>query len=274
MAGGPVAWAVAGGHRLMDAPGMTIVPGFTDRTIETRPETAPNGYPAEMARIHVMPLDIEIEAAADATVMAAAQALGYYWPTTCGGEARCTTCACEVVSGMAALTPMGRAEERALVTERGPGVLRTSVRLACQARVRDAAATITLKMPACGRRSMLVVGREAGDLRPGARNRFHGFAGSDNDVHHHRTLHRHEGRLLRRRLPRRLHLHARGRPAVLHRPDTCIDCAACEVVCPVTAIFFEEDVPADWKATSQINRQFFKDVPAGERTFRPRTERA
>ena len=56
-------------------------------------------------------------------------------------------------------------------------------------------------------------------------------------------------------------------------PDTCIDCAACEAVCPVTAIFFEEDVPADWKQYSEINRQFFKDTPASERTFRPRTER-
>jgi ferredoxin len=57
-------------------------------------------------------------------------------------------------------------------------------------------------------------------------------------------------------------------------PDTCIDCAACEVVCPVTAIFFEEDVPPDWKQYTQINKAFFKDVPAGERTFRPRSERS
>ncbi|MBE1553063.1 indolepyruvate ferredoxin oxidoreductase subunit alpha [Sporosarcina limicola] len=26
-------------------------------------------------------------------------------------------------------------------------------------------------------------------------------------------------------------------------PNTCIDCGACEVVCPVEAIYFEEDVP-------------------------------
>ena len=79
---------------------------------------------------------------------------------------------------------------------------------------------------------------------------------------------------MRRRLPRRLHLHARGRPQYYIDPDTCIDCAACEVVCPVTAIFFEEDVPAEWKGSIALNRQFFKDVPAAERTFRPRTERA
>lgn len=57
-------------------------------------------------------------------------------------------------------------------------------------------------------------------------------------------------------------------------PDTCIDCAACEVVCPVTAIFFEDDVPEQWQAFKQTNRDFFKNVPAAERTFRPRSERS
>jgi NAD-dependent dihydropyrimidine dehydrogenase PreA subunit len=56
-------------------------------------------------------------------------------------------------------------------------------------------------------------------------------------------------------------------------PDTCIDCAACETVCPVEAIKFEDDVAADQKQYIEINRVFFRDVPASERTFRPRTER-
>jgi len=56
-------------------------------------------------------------------------------------------------------------------------------------------------------------------------------------------------------------------------PDTCIDCAACETRCPVNAIYFEEDVPAEWKQYVQMNRDFFKDVPPSERTFRPRPER-
>ena len=30
-------------------------------------------------------------------------------------------------------------------------------------------------------------------------------------------------------------------------PDECIDCAACEPVCPVTAIFEESAVPDEWK---------------------------
>ena len=88
-----------------------------------------------MARVRLLPLEAEFEAARDATVMGAAQALGYYWPTTCGGEGRCTTCACEVIEGASLLTPMGRAEQRSLVLERGEGVLRTNVRLACQSRI-------------------------------------------------------------------------------------------------------------------------------------------
>ena len=98
-----------------------------------------------MARIFILPLDAEVEAADDATLMGAAQAHGYYWPTTCGGEGRCTTCACEVVEGAAALTPMGRGEQRTLVAERGAGVLATSVRLACQARVRVRGASIIVR---------------------------------------------------------------------------------------------------------------------------------
>jgi 2Fe-2S ferredoxin len=89
-----------------------------------------------MPKIRLLPLDIVIAADDDATVMGAAQAHGYYWPTTCGGEGRCTTCACEVVEHAEALSPMGRAERASLVNERGEGVLRTPVRLACQARVR------------------------------------------------------------------------------------------------------------------------------------------
>lgn len=95
-----------------------------------------------MPRIRILPLDVEIEAAVDATVMSAAQALGYYWPTTCGGEGRCTTCACDVIEGAAALQPMGRAERKSLVYERGEGVLRTAARLACQVRFRAGASGV------------------------------------------------------------------------------------------------------------------------------------
>jgi NAD-dependent dihydropyrimidine dehydrogenase PreA subunit len=40
-------------------------------------------------------------------------------------------------------------------------------------------------------------------------------------------------------------------------PDECVDCGACEPVCPVTAIFHEDDVPADWAVYARIDREFF-----------------
>ena len=99
-----------------------------------------------MTTIRILPLDVEVEAADDATVMGAAQALGYYWPTTCGGEGRCTTCACEVLEGAGSLAEMGKAERASLVYERGESVLDTNVRLACQARVAGTGTIVVRKI--------------------------------------------------------------------------------------------------------------------------------
>ena len=44
-------------------------------------------------------------------------------------------------------------------------------------------------------------------------------------------------------------------------PDECIDCGACEPVCPVKAIFAEDETPANWKNYIELNKQFFKDNP-------------
>ena len=44
-------------------------------------------------------------------------------------------------------------------------------------------------------------------------------------------------------------------------PDECIDCGACEPVCPVKAIFAEDETPDQWKNFIEINKQFFKDNP-------------
>jgi 2Fe-2S ferredoxin len=100
-----------------------------------------------MPRVRILPLDVEIDAAAGATVMGAAQALGYYWPTTCNGEGRCTTCACDVVEGAEQLEPMGRTEQKTLVLERGQAVLASGLRLACQARLREDGEAVTVKKP-------------------------------------------------------------------------------------------------------------------------------
>jgi NAD-dependent dihydropyrimidine dehydrogenase PreA subunit len=43
-------------------------------------------------------------------------------------------------------------------------------------------------------------------------------------------------------------------------PDECVDCGACEPVCPVEAIFYEDDVPDQWKDFYKANVEFFSDL--------------
>jgi NAD-dependent dihydropyrimidine dehydrogenase PreA subunit len=40
-------------------------------------------------------------------------------------------------------------------------------------------------------------------------------------------------------------------------PDECVDCGACEPVCPVDAIFYEADVPGEWTSYHRVNAEFF-----------------
>jgi 2Fe-2S ferredoxin len=88
-----------------------------------------------MPRITIRPLNVELEAPEGETIMATAQKAGYYWPTTCGGEGRCTTCACVVLDGLDRLSERGRFEAKVLTEERGSMVLEKPIRLACQAHV-------------------------------------------------------------------------------------------------------------------------------------------
>lgn len=44
-------------------------------------------------------------------------------------------------------------------------------------------------------------------------------------------------------------------------PASCIDCGACEAVCPVEAIYNEVDVPEQWQSSIGANRQFFDPPP-------------
>jgi ferredoxin len=43
-------------------------------------------------------------------------------------------------------------------------------------------------------------------------------------------------------------------------PDECVDCGACEPVCPVEAIYYEDDVPEQWKEYYKVNVDFFEDL--------------
>jgi ferredoxin len=52
-----------------------------------------------------------------------------------------------------------------------------------------------------------------------------------------------------------------GRDQLFIHPDECIDCQACEPVCPVSAIFAASEVPEKWGHFVAINQQFFADHP-------------
>lgn len=51
-----------------------------------------------------------------------------------------------------------------------------------------------------------------------------------------------------------------GERMVYIHPDECIDCAACEPVCPVEAIFYEDDVPEEWDTYTRANAEFFIEL--------------
>jgi len=55
-----------------------------------------------------------------------------------------------------------------------------------------------------------------------------------------------------------------GDRALYIHPDECVDCGACEPVCPVEAIFYEDDVPAQWSAFTADNALFFTDPLPGQ----------
>jgi len=52
-----------------------------------------------------------------------------------------------------------------------------------------------------------------------------------------------------------------GPSQLLIHPDECIDCGACEPVCPVKAIFAEDETPEQSRHFIELNRLFFVDNP-------------
>lgn len=53
-----------------------------------------------------------------------------------------------------------------------------------------------------------------------------------------------------------------GRALYIH-PDECVDCGACEPVCPVEAIYYEDDLPEDLKPYQADNEAFFAETLPG-----------
>jgi NAD-dependent dihydropyrimidine dehydrogenase PreA subunit len=44
------------------------------------------------------------------------------------------------------------------------------------------------------------------------------------------------------------------------QPEECIDCGACEPVCPVEAIYYEDDLPDEYGAYTAVNAGFFATI--------------
>ncbi len=51
-----------------------------------------------------------------------------------------------------------------------------------------------------------------------------------------------------------------GRRMLYIHPTECVDCGACEPVCPVEAVYYEDDVPAQWAPFTEANAAFFADL--------------
>ena len=51
-----------------------------------------------------------------------------------------------------------------------------------------------------------------------------------------------------------------GEGMVYIHPDECIDCGLCEPECPVTAIFVDTDVPAQWSEYIEMNDVISKQL--------------
>jgi 2Fe-2S ferredoxin len=85
--------------------------------------------------VHVEPAGVDIDVGDDESVMRAAERQGYRWPTVCHGQAVCTTCFFEVVSGGEHLAAPGPLERAALAQSPLVQLAQGEARLACQARV-------------------------------------------------------------------------------------------------------------------------------------------
>jgi NAD-dependent dihydropyrimidine dehydrogenase PreA subunit len=54
-----------------------------------------------------------------------------------------------------------------------------------------------------------------------------------------------------------------GRRSLYIHPDECVDCGACEPVCPVEAIYYEDDLPEPLMPYVADNAAFFSEVLIG-----------
>ena len=60
--------------------------------------------------------------------------------------------------------------------------------------------------------------------------------------------------------PRRSHAIYEGSRSLYINPNECVDCGACEPVCPTEAIFYEDDLPDEWAWYKDAAVSFFAEV--------------
>jgi NAD-dependent dihydropyrimidine dehydrogenase PreA subunit len=51
-----------------------------------------------------------------------------------------------------------------------------------------------------------------------------------------------------------------GNRTLYIHPSECVDCGACDPVCPVEAIYYADDVPDEWVGYLRANVEFFKEL--------------
>jgi len=83
-----------------------------------------------MNPVTVLPLDVRLEVEDDQTVMDAALAAGYIWPTECEANASCGLCVSIIREGVDYCGPMP--DEEAETLQRTMGAVDPSRRLACR----------------------------------------------------------------------------------------------------------------------------------------------
>ena len=61
-----------------------------------------------------------------------------------------------------------------------------------------------------------------------------------------------------------------GERSLYIHPSECVDCGACDPVCPVEAIYYSDDVPDEWADYVRANVEFFEELGSPQGASVPR----